>query len=476
MSKEEKSALEEKLTMKKELIWTSVKPTEKKRIFAFAEEYRRFLSTAKIEREAVTAIVNFAERKGFKPLEKAKRYQPGAKLYAVNRNKNVALIVLGQQPIENGVNIVAAHIDSPRLDLKQNPLYEDSDTQLALLKTHYYGGIKKYQWVSTELAIHGRVITSDGRTIDLCIGEKPEDPVFTIADLLPHLARETLAKRKASEAIKGEELNVLLGSIPVDDENAKQKVKLWVLDYLNKEYGIVEEDFTSAEIEIVPAGPARDVGLDRSMIGGYGQDDRSCAYTAMRAICDAKAPERTAIAIFFDKEEIGSESNTAVQSKFVESVIGDIIALARPNYNDWLLRKVLQRSSAISADVNAGVNPTFKDVHELNNASKLGYGIVITKFTGHGGKYAANDANAEYVSKIRALLNKAKIPWQIGELGKVDIGGGGTVAKFLARHNMDIVDAGPALLGMHSLFEVSNKADIYYTYRAYLEFFNKMKG
>lgn len=466
--------LEERLTMKKESTWHKIKPEKEKEIFRFCEDYKEFMNTAKTEREAVEEIIRIAKASGFKAIEKVKNAKEGSKVYMVNRNKNVALAVLGKEPIEKGLNIVASHIDSPRLDLKQNPLYEDKDTNLALLKTHYYGGIKKYQWVNIQLAIHGKVIRRDGKSIDIKIGERPDEPVFTVTDLLPHLYKKTQAERKLIDGIKGEELNILIGSRPIRDEKAKERVKLWILDYLSKRYGMVEEDFVSAELEVVPAGPARDIGFDSSMIGAYGQDDRVCAYTCLRAITEIDTPKKTSLALFFDKEEIGSDGNTSAKSRFLETVVGELIALKNPEYADSLLRKVLQSSKALSSDVNAGVNPNFKDVHELSNAAKIGFGLVITKFTGSGGKYTANDASAEFVGEIRRLLNENNIPWQAAELGKVDEGGGGTIARFLAEHNMDVIDCGTALLSMHSPFEISSKVDVYSTYEAYKVFFTKM--
>lgn len=466
-----KSKLEDKLTRKEKLIWDKLSARQKKTVFKFSRGYMDFLDNAKTEREAVLQIIKFAEKNGFIPIEKVKNSRSGTRLYITNRNKNIALVVLGSNPVESGVNIIGSHIDAPRLDLKQNPLYEDSDTNLALLKTHYYGGIKKYQWVNQPLAVHGRIVKSNGKTVDITIGEDPKEPAFTITDLEPHLYRKAQATRKLPEGIKGEELNVLVGSVPIKDDDAKNKVKLWVLDHLNKKYGIVEEDFTTAELEIVPAGPSRDIGFDSSMVGGYGHDDRICAYTSMAAISDVKRPKSTAVALFFDKEEIGSEGNTGVRSRFLENLIGELIELSNPNYRDSQLRKALTNSRALSSDVTGGVNPNFKDVHELKNAPKIGYGLVITKFTGAGGKYSSNDANAEYIGKLRQVFNNNKVPWQIGELGKVDEGGGGTIAKFLAEHNMEVVDCGPAILSLHAPFEVASKADVYASYQGYKAFY-----
>jgi aspartyl aminopeptidase len=468
-----KSKLEKRLTHSQELIWDKLSDKEKKTVFNFSKGYMDFLAFAKTEREAVSQIIKFAKKNGFAAIEKVKNPKPGTKLFLTNRNKNIALVVLGTEPIESGVNIVASHIDAPRLDLKQNPLYEDDETKLALLKTHYYGGIKKYQWVNQPLAVHGVVVKGDGTKIDIAVGENPNEPAFTITDLEPHLYRKAQSQRKLPEGIKGEELNVLVGSIPVKDEDAKKKVKLWVLNHLNKKYGIIEEDFTTAELEIVPAGTPRDIGFDLSMVGGYGQDDRICAYTSMVAIGDIRKPKKTAIALFFDKEEIGSEGNTGVRSRFLENIIGDLIELNNSSYRDSQLRKALTNSKALSSDVTGGVNPNFKDVHEMNNAPRIGYGVVMTKFTGAGGKYSSNDANAEYIGELRLLFNKKKVPWQTGELGKVDEGGGGTIAKFLAEHNMEVVDLGPAILSLHAPFEVASKADVYASYLGYKVFYNR---
>jgi aspartyl aminopeptidase len=466
-----KSKLEEKLSLKHELIWDKLSANQKKEVFKFSNAYKDFLAKAKTEREAVSEIIKFAEKNGFKSIDKIKNPKPGTRIYITNRNKNIALIVLGTEPIENGVNIIGSHIDAPRLDLKQNPLYQDDDTKLALFKTHYYGGIKKYQWVNQPLAVHGYVVKGDGTGVNIVIGEDPKEPAFTVTDLEPHLYRKKQANRKLFEGVKGEELNVLVGSVPVKDDKAKAKIKLWVLDYLNKKYGIVEEDFTTAELEIVPAGQPRDIGFDESMIGAYGQDDRICAYTSMAAIADIKRPKRTAIALFFDKEEIGSEGNTAVRSRFLENMVGELMELEDSNYRFSVLRKALAKSRALSSDVTGGVNPNYKDVHELKNAPRIGYGLVITKFTGSGGKYSASDANAEFIGELRRLFNKKKVHWQTGELGKVDEGGGGTIAKFLAEHNMEVVDCGPALLSLHAPFEIASKADLFATYQGYKVFF-----
>ena len=468
--KSKKSKLEEKLKLKRKNGWTKLSSAKEKQIYKFSEEYKRFLDIAKTEREAVREILSLAERERFKPIEKVKSSKPGTRIYVLNRNKSIALAVLGTEPMVNGLNIIASHIDAPRLDLKQNPLYENSESQTALLRTHYYGGIKKYQWVNIPLALHGKIILANGSEFEITIGESADDPIFVIPDLLPHLYRQRQAKRRLAEGIKGEELNILVGSRPLDESGVKDKIKLWVLNYLNKNYGMVEEDFISAEIEIVPATKASDLGFDRSLIAAYGQDDRSCAYTSIRSIFTLKKPKRTALIFLFDKEEIGSEGPSSVKSRFLENAIGDILALYDSNYREDLLRKLLENSKALSSDVNAGINPIFSDVHEKQNAARLGNGIVLTKFTGSGGKSGSNDASAEFMGFIRQLMNKHKILWQVAELGKVDEGGGGTVAKFIAQHNMDVIDCGPPVLSMHSPLEISSKIDIYSCYDAYNAF------
>ena len=473
--KPKKSKLSEKLNLKQKNGWDKLSKAKEKMIYSFCDDYKQFLDTAKTEREAVEEIISMASKLGFKPIDKVKTVNLGTKLYSLNRNKSIALAIIGSEPIENGLNIIASHIDAPRLDLKQNPLYENSESKTALLRTHYYGGIKKYQWVNIPLALHGKVILASGKELELSIGEAPDDPIFVIPDLLPHLYRQRQAKRRLGEGIKGEELNILVGHRPLEERGAKSKIKLWVLNYLNKKYGMVEEDFISAELEVVPAGKTYDVGFDRSMIAGYGQDDRSCAYTSIRAIFDQKKPKRTAVVFLFDKEEIGSAGSSSVKSRFLENMVGDLLALKNKDYRDSLLRKTLQNSQALSSDVNGGINPIFADVHEKQNAARLGNGIVITKFTGSGGKSGANDASAEFMGHIRRLLNKNNIAWQAAELGKVDEGGGGTVAKFLAEHNMEVVDCGPAVLSMHSPLEISSKVDIYSCYEAYCAFLTGLK-
>ncbi|MCD6383712.1 MAG: aminopeptidase, partial [Thermoplasmata archaeon] len=389
--------------------WGKITLKKRKEMESLSERYIRFLSEVKTEREAVKYLVERAKEAGFKDLEKVKSLKPGDRVYAVNREKNLYLAKIGDGPLTEGVNIVAAHLDAPRLDLKQVPLYEDSTTHLALFRTHYYGGIKKYQWVSTPLSLHGKVILSDGKEVEICIGEEEGDPVLTIPDLLPHLARKKQGERKTNDAVKGEELQILVGSEPVKDKGVKKKVKEMILRILHERYGMVEEDFISAELEAVPAGPAREVGLDRSMIGGYGQDDRICSYTAFEAILSSEKGRRTQVVALVDKEEIGSDGPTGMKSNFIEVFIAEILAKlqGRADYREAL--NTLRRSMAISADVNAAVNPIFKDVHEVQNAALLGHGVVVTKFTGSGGKYSANDATAEFVGYVRRILNASSI-------------------------------------------------------------------
>ena len=428
----------------------------------YCEGYKEFLNSAKTEREAVTTALKMAKDKGFTEFVYGKKYSAGDKVYFNNRGKTLALAVIGKEDVEKGVNITAAHIDSPRLDLKPNPLYEELD--LALFKTHYYGGIKKYQWTAVPLALHGVFALKDGTVKEVSIGEKDSEPKFVINDLLPHLASEQV-KRTLSEGIKGEELNVLVGSHPFKDDKGSELVKLNILKLLNEKYGVTEEDFLSAELELVPAVKACDIGFDRSLVGAYGQDDRVCAYPALTAVLEVVSPEKTALAILTDKEEIGSVGNTGLESDFLRYVIGD---LAKMQGGDATV--ALRNSKCLSADVNAGIDPTFQDVMERRNASFLNYGVVVTKYTGARGKSGTSDASAEYVAEIRALLDKEGIVWQTGELGKVDIGGGGTVAMFIANMGVDVVDLGVPVLSMHAPFETTAKFDVYMCYRAMYEF------
>lgn len=430
---------------------------------AFCEGYKTFLNDAKTEREAVRFMVERAEAQGFVPFDRDKRYAPGSKVYFNNRGKALVLCVIGKRKLSEGVRLSAAHIDSPRLDLKPCPLYEDSD--LALFKTHYYGGIKKYQWAAIPLALHGVIVKKDGTSVTVNIGEAADDPQFVVTDLLPHLAGEQM-KRTLSEGIRGEELNVLVGSRPFASDEGSEKVKLHMLQILFQKYGVTEEDFLSAELEVVPAFSARDIGLDRSMIGSYGHDDRVCAYPAAQAIFAIEAPEYTAVTCLTDKEEIGSEGNTGLNSAYLKYFIADLAHANGENYHT-----VLRHTQCLSADVNAAFDPTFPDVAEKMNASFLNRGVVITKYTGARGKSGTSDASAEYMGKVRRMLDDNGVVWQIGELGKVDAGGGGTVAMFLAALDIDVVDLGVPVLSMHAPFEVVSKLDVYMAYCAFKAFF-----
>ena len=461
--KTEGQLLSEELSYKPVNAGEKLTDAEMKKADIFCEDYKVFLDHAKTEREAVSYAVKLAEKKGFVPYDPDHTYQAGDRVYYNNRGKAVILAVIGKKPLKEGVRIVAAHIDSPRLDLKPNPLYEDND--LALFKTHYYGGIKKYQWTAIPLALHGVVAKKDGTVISVAIGEDDNDPIFCVTDLLPHLASEQ-SQRKLSEGIKGEELNILVGSRAFKDDQASEKVKLNVLKILNEKYGISETDFLSAELEAVPAFKARDLGLDRSMIGAYGHDDRVCAYPALMAALNCKNPERTVLSVLTDKEEIGSDGNTGLNSAYMQYFL------------EWLaaaegtpVSRVLSNSECLSADVNAAFDPTFASVMEPRNSSYLNRGAVITKYTGSRGKGGSSDASAEFMGRVRELLDRNGVIWQIGELGKVDIGGGGTVAKYVAALNVDVVDLGVPVLSMHAPFEIVSKADVYMTYRACEVFF-----
>jgi len=467
---EEETSLEEKLGFTPNNIWEDLDEEKREEIFDFAEDYKDFLSSSKTERQAVERSEQILRENGFKAISEYDKLEQGDKVYFINRNKSLAAAVIGEEDLTHGCNIVTSHIDVPRLDLKARPLYEDSEASVALLQTHYYGGIKKYQWVSIPLAIHGRVVKEDGTPVDISIGEDPEDPIFVISDLLPHLSKKKQGDRKMKEVIKGEELDLIVAGIPIDDEDVDEKVKMNVLEMLNEKYDINEEDFTSAELEIVPAHDVRDVGFDRSMLGGYGHDDRVCAYTSLRGLLELKDPKKTAMVIFFDKEEIGSEGNTGANSELVETFYSKLLKLSKEDYTMHEHRMMLDNSKAISGDVSPAVNPSFKSVHDIQNAASFGKGIAINKFTGAGGKFSANDAHAEYVAFIRRTFNENDVYWQTAELGKVDEGGGGTVAKFLAELNIDVIDAGTPVLGMHAPFELISKGDLYHTFKAYQAF------
>ncbi|HSO72397.1 MAG TPA: aminopeptidase [Thermodesulfobacteriota bacterium] len=455
--------MQDRLTMTPRLLWDHLEQAERDAVETFADGYKQFLDQAKTEREAVLEVERQALANGFVDLYSG---QSGSKFILNYRGKTVALAVLGQRPVRQGLRILAAHIDSPRLDLKQNPLYEEAD--LVFLKTHYYGGIKKYQWLARPLALHGVIFKENGEAITLRLGEDPADPVFTVCDLLPHLARKVQMDKKVDEAFIGEKLNLLVGSLPLGDKETKERFKLHLLNLLFERYGLMEEDLISAELEAVPAGPARDIGWDRSLVGGYGQDDRAAAYPALQAILDLENPLCACLTFLVDKEEVGSSGNTSAQSVLLEELVAQL--LERQGESASQRRQALMLSQAISGDVAAALDPDWPEVYEKRNAARLGYGVVLTKFTGHGGKYHANDAHAEYVHLVRKIFNENGVIWQAAELGKIDEGGGGTIAKFLAAYGMDIVDCGPALLSMHSPFEIGSKADLYMTYKAFRSF------
>ncbi|MGC8709423.1 MAG: aminopeptidase [Thermoplasmata archaeon] len=451
--------------MDEKIGWLKIGEKEKDEIMDFSRDYMEFLRKVKTEREAVTYFLNLAEKKGFRPLGKG--IKKNGKYYLVKNEKAVAFVFIGDDP-EKPYRIIASHIDSPRLDLKPAPIVEDKDSHLVLFKTHYYGGIKKYQWVSRPLAIHGIVVTKSGKKVNIVVGEEEDDPVFTIPDLLPHLSRKVQGEKKLLEGFEGEDLQLLISHIPEKDEE-KSPFKKALLKLLKEKYSIEEDDLYSADLEVVPASQPRDVGLDRSMLGAYGQDDRICAYTSVRALLDSK-PENNTIVILFDKEEIGSDGNVGAQSNLVEYVITKVLDASGRDYSYGKLLDIMHSSRVISADVNAVVNPLFKQVHDMNNAARAGNGVIVTKYTGSGGKYSSSEAQAELMAEIRNIFDSKGVIYQFGLLGKVDEGGGGTVAKYLARYGMNVVDIGPGLLSMHSPFEVVSKLDLWSAYRGYRAF------
>lgn len=437
---------------------------------SYARDYIGFLSKAKTERLATKEIVRRAEERGFVELNEVLRrgsVKPGDKVYAVNRNKGVCLLVMGKDLTE-GMDIVGSHIDSPRLDLKQVPVFEDGN--LCYFKTHYYGGVKKYQWTTLPLALHGVIYTKSGERVELSIGEEPTDPVFYINDLLPHLAKDQMQKN-AGEVIKGEQLNIVIGHDGRGaEEDSKSPVKDMVLKYLKDRYGIEEEDFTVAEIEAVPAGPAREVGFDRALIAGHGHDDRVCSFANLRAILETEAPERTAVGLFVDKEEIGSVGNTGMTSRFFENLVAELLLLEKGTYCELDLKRAMARSRVLSADVTVAYDPSFPEVTEKNNVAMMGSGVSISKYTGSRGKGGSNDANAEFLNEVRQIFDKAGVIWQTSELGAVDQGGGGTIAYILAEYGAEVVDCGTGMLSMHAPIELVSKADAYETYLAYKAF------
>lgn len=453
----------------KENAWKKYDEAGKKEVFDFAEGYRSFLSVNKTERECVCASIALAEEKGYRSIEECiqqgVRLHAGDKVYVNNMGKALALFVIGEEPMEKGMRILGAHIDSPRLDIKQNPVYEDTD--FALLDTHYYGGIKKYQWVTLPLALHGIVAKKDGTKVSVVIGENEQDPVVGITDLLPHLAADQM-KKDGGKIIEGEDLDVLIGSMPLKDTK-KESVKAHVMELIKELYDIEEDDFLSAEIEVVPAGAARDYGLDRSMIMGYGQDDRVCAYTSLMALLEVEHPSRTCCCILVDKEEIGSVGASGMQSRFFENAIAEIIALCDTE-SDLKVRRTLQNSHMLSSDVSAAYDPLYAGVMEKRNAAFFGKGMVFNKYTGARGKSGCNDANAEYMAELRRVMDQEHVSFQTAELGKVDQGGGGTIAYILANLNMNVIDSGVPVLSMHAPWEITSKVDVYETYCGYKAF------
>lgn len=461
--------LKEKLFNKKDNGWESLDSNQKEEVFDLSKKYMDFLNVAKTEREFIKHARKLANENGYKDIMEFDTLKPGDKIYFVNREKSMYLAIIGEKSIEEGLHIIGSHVDSPRLDLKPNPLYED--TGLAYFKTHYYGGIKKYQWTTIPLSIHGVIVKANGEKIEVNIGEDEEDPIFTITDLLPHLAQEQMEK-KLKNGVDGEDLNLLIGSIPYSSSKISEKVKLNILNILNQKYGITEADLTSSEIELVPAFKARSLGFDRSMVAAYGQDDKVCAYTSLHAMMELENVKNTAVCILSDKEEIGSMGNTGMESHMFDFFISEILnklGVNRPN----LLDKVFCFSKMLSSDVDAGFDPIYASVSDKHNAGFLGKGISLNKYTGARGKSGASDANAEYVAWVRNILERNDIKYQIAELGKVDIGGGGTIAYIIANKGADVIDCGVPVLSMHAPYEVTSKYDIYSAYKTYKAFWEE---
>lgn len=461
----------DKIIHKFENSWEKITNDEKIAISRLTDEYKAFLDNGKTERECVDVIVRIAKLNGFRNLEECiannDDIKPGMKLFANNKGKSAVMVVIGEDSIQDGMNILGTHLDSPRLDIKPFPLYEDGG--LALLKTHYYGGVKKYQWTSIPIALHGVIFKKSGEKVDLVIGEDDNDPVFFISDLLPHLAKNQMQK-KLSEGITGEGLNIIVGSIPLGAKDIDKKVKFNIMKILNDKYGIEEDDFTVAEIQAVPAGKAREVGFDRGLVAGYGHDDRVCSFAALKAILEIDKPKKTSAVVFADKEEVGSEGSTGMESKFFENIIAELIALQNKSYNGILLRRAFTASKALSGDVAAAFDPNFPDVLDKRNAAFLGNGVTLVKYTGSKGKLNCNDANAEFMMQVRNIFNENNIAWQIGELGKVDQGGGGTIAYTLANFGAEVMDCGVPVLSMHAPYELISKIDLYMTFKGYKAF------
>ena len=454
------------LNYEKKNIWEELSEKEIEEIFEYGERYKNFLDHAKIEREATVTIIEKAKEHGYVSLEEALKgkIKKGDKIYLNNKNKSVIMMVVGEN-ITEGMNILGSHIDSPRLDLKQNPVYEEG--HMAYFKTHYYGGVKKYQWATIPLALHGTAFTKDGKKLNIVIGEKEDDPIFYISDLLIHLSKDQ-RKKTMDEGITGEQLNVIIGHRSYKDKDEdKSPIKDSILKYLNKEYGLVEEDFLVAELTIVPAGKARDVGFDRSLIASYGHDDKVCAYASLEAMLKVESPKRTAVSLFVDKEEIGSVGNASMGANYFHNMVAEILNNQFENYSDVLLRRAFANSKVLSADVTVAFDPNFAEVTEKNNVALMGHGVAIAKYTGSGGKFGSNDANTEFLQELRTLFNENGVIWQTGELGKIDQGGGGTIAYILAGYGAEVVDIGTAMLSMHAPIELLSKADAYMTSKAY---------
>lgn len=455
--------------MERKNAWKTYNDSEKEQLQSLNADYIDFLSECKTERECISETVKRAKKKGYISLEEAiannKKLKQGDKVYAVCMNKTIALFNIGKEPLEKGMNILGAHVDSPRMDVKQNPLYENEG--MAYLDTHYYGGIKKYQWVTLPLAIHGVIVKKDGTTVNVNIGEKPEDPVFCVTDLLIHLAANQMEK-KAAKVVEGENLDILVGTIPLNDEE-KEATKKGVLEILKEMYGMEEEDFMSAELEVVPAGRAREMGFDRSMIISYGQDDRVCAYTSLVAMLEMEKVDKTSCCLLVDKEEIGSVGATGMQSRFFENTVAELLNLF-DDYSEIKLKRCLANSRMLSSDVNAAFDALYAEAFQKNSSSFMGKGVVFNKFTGRGGKSGSNDANAEYLAALRKIMDDNNVNYQMAELGKVDIGGGGTIAYIMALCGMEVIDSGVAVLSMHAPWEVTNKADVYEAYKCYKAF------
>lgn len=455
--------------MERKNAWKTYNDSEKEQLQSLNADYIDFLSECKTERECISETVKRAKKKGYISLEEAiannKKLKQGDKVYAVCMNKTIALFNIGKEPLEKGMNILGAHVDSPRMDVKQNPLYENEG--MAYLDTHYYGGIKKYQWVTLPLAIHGVIVKKDGTTVNVNIGEKPEDPVFCVTDLLIHLAANQMEK-KAAKVVEGENLDILVGTIPLNDEE-KEATKKGVLEILKEMYGMEEEDFMSAELEVVPAGRAREMGFDRSMIISYGQDDRVCAYTSLVAMLEMEKVDKTSCCLLVDKEEIGSVGATGMQSRFFENTVAELLNLF-DDYSEIKLKRCLANSRMLSSDVNAAFDALYAEAFQKNSSSFMGKGVVFNKFTGRGGKSGSNDANAEYLAALRKIMDDNNVNYQMAELGKIDIGGGGTIAYIMALYGMEVIDSGVAVLSMHAPWEVTNKADVYEAYKCYKAF------